>query len=135
MRVYPVPLSLGSSTSRRELPNRFQANTTMAMARPGNTPSQRGQVHVSLCRPVQHAAPGRHVRRHTDAQETQCRLGNDRDAQKRRDNYNVECQAVGNHIAENDARVAGADRLGRQDIVHLFDGERLGTQDPGSTWG
>ena len=105
----------------------------MAMARPGNTPSQRGQVHVGLCRPVQHAAPGRHVRRHTDAQETQCRLGNDRDAQKRCDNHNVECQAVGNHIAENDARVAGADRLGRQDIVHLFDGERLGTQDPGST--
>src|SRR5260370_37572813 len=37
--LYQVPLSLGSSTSRRASPSRFHANTTMAMARPGNTPS------------------------------------------------------------------------------------------------
>src|SRR5215475_6007860 len=37
--VYQVPLSRGSRTSRRASPSRFQANTTMAIAKPGNTPS------------------------------------------------------------------------------------------------
>ncbi len=39
MSIYSVPRIRGSRTSRSESPRKFQANTTMIIDTPGNTPS------------------------------------------------------------------------------------------------
>ena len=103
----------------------------MAIARPGNTPSQGARCTYVWAAPFNMPPQDGDVRRDTDPEEAEGGLRDDRRTEKDRDEHDVQGQAIGDHAAENDARVAGPDRPGGQYVVHFLDGQGLGAEDPG----
>ena len=99
----------------------------MAMASPWENTQPGSHVQRVLSHTVQHPAPGRNVGRNAHPQEAKGCLHNNGPSQRDAGQYDERGGAVGRHMAQNDPPVAGSHGARRQDVVHLFDAERLRT--------
>ena len=77
-----------------------------------------GILHVLLCR-GDHVAPGRTGRRHAGAEEGQRRLGQNGEGEHERALHQQRRQQVRQQVHDDDAPVAGAERLRRLDELQL----------------
>ena len=119
----------GSSASRRPSPTKLIVSTVRKIASAREQRPVRRDVEVVLA-VEEDAAPGRDVRREAEAEEGQRRLGDDRrgDVDGAGDDHRA--QRIGQDVAHDLARHAGAERARRLDEFLLAQREELRAHQP-----
>ena len=110
-------LSLGSVASRRPLPNEMKPKTVVTSAMLGNSSHHQLPAGEVVDGVGDHEAPRRVRRLDADAEVAQRRLGGDGAADGHGDGHVDRRHAVRQHVAEDDAQVAGA--LGARGLDEL----------------